>query len=435
MARSVARTDVDPLTRQAFRLPLEVLLLGALVAGSADGVASLESGGTDFRMGRSSNGNGARSPQQGATGGRSTLLAALAFTLAAARALGKTEHGRIDVRANDRTDDALTADSDALPEPEGFVKHLIWRIDRYQRAHRIVAFPVAVFKKFGQDKAGHLAALVAYYGFFSLFPLMLAFTSVLGFIITDPDDQRKFANEAADQIPVVGDTIRNTAGQLEGSTVAVVVGLALAVWSGLKIVDAMQNALNSVWSVPRISRPNIVERRLRSVLMLGLIGGGLVCSVIASNVATVVDVIPGGGRVAIWAATALVSVGLYLLAFQLLTDSDLPWRDLWPGAIFSGVSWWALQTFGSVFVVNQQQQSGEAYGEFASIIALFAFLFLAAQLSIVGAEISVVKSRKLWPRGLTSGRLTDADLAAFELLANSTRQDKTYEVVLRRAQQ
>jgi membrane protein len=279
------------------------------------------------------------------------------------------------------------------------------RLDLYQREHPWLGFPLGVVKKFSEDKAGYLASLVAYFGFFSIFPLMLVFISVIGFVVTDPERQQEFADAAADQIPVIGETIRDTAGQLEGSVVAVVVGLAIALWSGLRIVDAMQNALNDVWDLPRIARPKLLERRLKGLLMLGLIGGGLVASIAASNVAAFVDAIPGAGKVAIWAGSALSSIVLYLLAFQLLTDTKLPWRDLWPGAIFGGISWWALQTFGSAYIISQQKSAGDTYGEFAAIIALLAFLFLAAQLSILGAEISAVKARRLWPRSLSKGRL------------------------------
>ena len=335
--------------------------------------------------------------------------------------------------------------SEAVPEPAAISAapsdastpddepSMVRRFDAYQRERRWLAFPLAVVKKFGEDKAGYLAALVAYFGFFSIFPLMLAFTSILGFVITDPDAQREFSDAAADQIPVVGDTIRDTAGSLEGSVVAVTIGVALALWSGLRIVDAMQNALNDVWDLPRIARPGLVERRVKGVLMLALIGGGLVGSIVASNLAAFVDVIPGGGKVAIWAGSAAVSVLLYLLAYQLLTDAKLPWKDLWPGAIFGGLAWWALQTFGSVYIVNQQQSAGETYGQFAAIIALMAFFFLAAQLSILGAEITVVKSRRLWPRSLSDAGFTDADLAVFEYLAASTRQNESYEVDVRPA--
>ena len=164
--------------------------------------------------------------------------------------------------------------------------------------------------------------------------------------------------------------------------------------------------------------------------MLGLIGGGLAGTVVASNIASLVDVIPGVGSVAIWGGSLAISIGLYVLAFQLLTDVDLPWKDILPGAIFGGTGWWALQTFGSVLIVRQQESAGQAYGDFASIIALLVFLFLAAQISILGAEISVVKARHLWPRSIQKGSLTEADVRAFELLARSTRQDERYDVTL-----
>jgi len=312
----------------------------------------------------------------------------------------------------------------------GDVHPLVARFDTYQRSRPWLAFPLAVVKKFGEDKAGHLAALVAYFGFFSVFPLMLAFTSTLGFVVTDPDAQREFSNAAADQIPVVGRTIRATAGQLEGSVIALVIGVALALWSGLRIVDAIQNALNDVWDIPRLERPNLAERRIRGVLMLALLGGGLVSTVAASSAARFLDVIPGAGKAGIWLASAAVSVLLYLFAFQLLTDIALPWRDLWPGAIFGGLAWWALQTFGAGFIVQQQESAGETYGDFAAIIALMAFFFIAAQLSIVGAEISVVRSRSLWPRSFAKGRYTPADLAAFDYLATSTQQDESYTITV-----
>ena len=316
------------------------------------------------------------------------------------------------------------------PEPDGTVARMRWRLDHAQRLNPRLGFPLAVLKKFTEDKAGYLAALIAYFGFFSMFPLMLAFTSILGFVVTNPDDQRRFSNTAADQIPVVGSTIRDTAGHLHGSVVAIVIGTAVALWAGLRIVDAMQNALNDVWGLPRSGRPKLARRRLRGLLMLALIGGGMLGSIAASNVATLVDVIPGIGKLAIWAASALVSVIMYLLAFQLLTDMSVPWRHLWPGAIFSGVAWWAMQTFGSVYVMRQQKAAGPTYGQFASIIALMAFLFAAAQLSILGAEISAVKAYRLWPRSLTKDNFTDADIDAFGRLADATRQNHSYEVTV-----
>jgi YihY family inner membrane protein len=354
-----------------------------------------------------------------------SVVAAIAVTRSARRA--PTAEDVAAIHAGDRPSLAEVA---TVEEPSGGVKRFVWRLDRYQRDRPAIAFPLAVGKKFTEDKAGFLAALVAYFGFFSVFPLMLAFMSVLGFVLPDPDDQREFADAAANQIPVVGGKIQQTAGALDGSVVAIVIPLIVALWSGLKIVDAMQNALNDVWDLPPINRPSMITKRLRGFLMLGLIGGGLVGSVALSNIATLLDVIPGVGKFGIWGASLAMSIGLYLLSFQLLTDMKLPWRDLVPGAVFGGTCWWLLQTFGSPIIIRQQESAGEAYGDFATIIALLVFLFIAAQLSLLGAEISVVRSRGLWPRSLVKGDFTEADIEAFELLASSTRQDARYEVRL-----
>lgn len=376
-----------------------------------------------------------RSKQNAAAGGTEPGLVSKLSTAALMGAVAGALLGRREGPQQEEADPqaGLAALSQSATEraeqsPPSRVKQFLADFDHYQRKHPWLGFPLGVIRKFSEDKAGYLASLVAYFGFFSIFPLMLAFTSILGFVITDPEEQREFSDAAADQIPVIGDTIRDTAGQLEGSVVAIVIGLAVALWSGLRIVDAMQNALNDVWDLPRVARPKLAERRIKGLLMLALIGGGLVASVAASNVAAFVDVIPGLGKIAIWAGSAFVSIILYLLSFQLLTDIKLPWRDLWPGAIFGGIAWWALQTFGSVYIIRQQQSAGEAYGEFAAIIALLAFFFLAAQFSILGAEISVVKARRLWPRSFTKGEFTPADLAAYEYLAASTQQDENYVI-------
>ena len=329
------------------------------------------------------------------------------------------------------TDDpAALAERLSVERPDGGLALLRWRFDRYQRAHPWLGFPLGVVKKFTEDQAGQLAALIAYFGFFSIFPLMLAFISIIGFAL-EPDDQQRLADEAANQIPVVGTkiiSIVESNGEIGGSIVAIVVGIAVALWSGLKMIDAMQNALNGVWDIPPVDRPNIVKKRSRSLLMLAVLGAGIVGSVVVSGLATFVDAIPGIGKVAIWAGSAVVSVLLYWAAFQLLTDRKLEWSALLPGAIFGGIGWWALQTFGTPIVQNAQQN--DTFGDFSAIIALMTFFFLAAQISILGAEISAVRTRRIWPRSYVEGDLTVADVEAFRLHASATQLDPAYTVAI-----
>lgn len=103
---------------------------------------------------------------------------------------------------------------------------------RVQQRHSSTSFPVEVVKKFGDDRASDLAALMAYFAFFSLFPLLLALVTVLGLgLRNNPSLQQRVLDSALSQFPIIGDQL--AVQGLSGSVVALVVGLAGAVWSGL----------------------------------------------------------------------------------------------------------------------------------------------------------------------------------------------------------
>ena len=135
--------------------------------------------------------------------------------------------------------------------------------DRWQRRHTVAAFPVAVVRKFLDDRASNLAALIAYYAFFSLFPLLLVFVSVLGFVMQDnPSLQEDVLDSALARIPVIGAQLRDDVEPLTGSTSALVIGLAGALWAGLGVTLALGRAFDEIWDVPRTPRP----RRIPEVL-------------------------------------------------------------------------------------------------------------------------------------------------------------------------
>src|SRR5918999_650685 len=122
------------------------------------------------------------------------------------------------------------------------MKDLLGRVDRYQRANAWLGFPIAVFKKFGEDRAGQLAALVAYYGFFAMFPLLLVAVTVLGYVLGgDVSAQERVLDSALSQFPVIGDQIRENIGVISGSGAALAVGIGRALWAGLAGLKAAQN--------------------------------------------------------------------------------------------------------------------------------------------------------------------------------------------------
>jgi YihY family inner membrane protein len=281
------------------------------------------------------------------------------------------------------------------------------RIDGFQRRHRWLSFPLAVFKKFGDDQGGNLAALVAYYGFFSLFPLLLVLVSVLAILLRDNEGLReKVLDTALGQFPVIGDQLQ--VGALEGSSLALAVGIGAALWAGLGVTQAFQKAMNDVWDVPMKSRPGFLPKRVRGLLVLLLLGAFAIAATVVSALGSARGIL-GLLRVAGILGSFLLNVGLFLLAFRILTDKDVSWGDIFPGAAVAGLLWTVLQSVGSFLVTRQISNAENTYGTFALVIGLLFWIYLGAQLTILSAEINVVRKRKLWPRTILSKPLGEAD--------------------------
>lgn len=295
------------------------------------------------------------------------------------------------------------------------VDNLRHRVDGFQQARRWLAFPLAVIKKFGDDRAGNLAALIAYYGFFSLFPLLLALVALLGLVLrNNPELQGEIIGSALSQFPIIGDQIRENLPALtgEGVGVALGVGTAAALWAGLGVMQAAQNAFNDVWDIPMKSRPNFIQTRLRSLIMLVLLGTFALGATVLAGVGTWEGPLGAVLRGAAFAGSIALNLVAFSLAFRVLTDGKLSWSDVFPGAAFAAVVWGALQALGSFYLNHQLKQSTQVYGFFGFVLGLLAWIYLGAQVMLLGAEVNVVKKRRLWPRTLMPPPLTDTDRRA-----------------------
>jgi YihY family inner membrane protein len=291
------------------------------------------------------------------------------------------------------------------------VSEILRRVDAFQKRHAPLAFPVAVVRKFGDDQAGNLAAVIAYYGFFSLFPLLLVLVTVLGMILrTNPDLQTRILDSALANFPVIGTDISRNVHALEGSGGTIALGIALTLWSGLGVIKATQTAMNTVWNVPFEHRPNFLKSTLRALIMLGVLGVMTLASAAAGTV--------GGGSSQWWlvvlglAISLVVNLFLFLLAFRVLTSENLTWRDVLPGAAVGSVAWTTLQALGGYYVSREIQGASDVYGAFAVVIGLLAWIFIGVQLTLLAAEVNVVRKRHLWPRSLVQPPFTDADVEA-----------------------
>jgi YihY family inner membrane protein len=283
-------------------------------------------------------------------------------------------------------------------------------LDRRQQEMRRVSFIAAVIKKFGDDQAGQLAALIAYYGFVSLFPLLLVLVTVLGFVLQgDPADQKRILDGALGQFPIISDQLK--LHSLTGSGIALAIGVVGSLLAGMGITGATQNAFNRIWSVPFKHRPNFIYAHLRGLGMLAILG---TLSIVSTTVAGYVGTSSHAALAVIAGVLVafVLNLALFMTAFKLLTAVEVSWRDLLPGVVVAAVFWQLLQHLGGFYVEHELKHTGPLYGIFALVLGLLAWLYLGAQLTIFAAEINVVKVHRLWPRSFFSDPLLEADRRA-----------------------
>lgn len=303
------------------------------------------------------------------------------------------------------------------------------RADSYQQQHRWLSFPFAVFRKFSDDQAGSLAALIAYYAFFSIFPLLLALTTILGYVLAgNPALEQRVFSSALGQFPIIGQ--HSPTQPLTGNPVALVIGLVLALWSGLAVAQMAQQAFNTVYGVPRAEWPTFVQSLLRSLELVAVGGIGLIITTLLQGAVSSADLY--GLRLGPTSAViggvigVALNTALFTYLFRRLTIRSPGWREVFVGAALAAVAWFVLQKVGTSLVNSKVSGAQGTYGTFAVVIGLLFWFYLLSQITLYCAEVNVVRTRRLWPRSLRSmtelQATTAADRAAYEAYPHLERQ-------------
>ena len=315
------------------------------------------------------------------------------------------------------------------------VKQFLRAVDRIQQSRHLLAVAVATWKKFGDDQAGNLAALIAYYAFASIFPLLLVFVTILDLVLrNNPVEQTKLKDSALSQYPVVGKDLLDHVHGLHQTGLALVIGLVLTLLAATGVAAAAQNALNSVWEVPLMRRPGFPWSQVRSLGLILVIGPGILATIVLSSLAGGTGHVLNGvvAHILTVAVSLLLNVGLFWLGFRIATAKEVATRNLRLSAILAAVVWQILQVVGGYFVAHAVH-SNSAYGVFGVVLGLLAWFYLQAQITLYVVELNVVRVHRLWPRSLNPPPLTDADRRSYELYANSQQRRKEIEVVTRPA--
>lgn len=302
--------------------------------------------------------------------------------------------------------------------------------DRTQQAHAVLAFPYAVMKKYGDDQGARHAAMLTYYGFLSIFPVLLLVVIGLTRVLNDNPELRA---EVIDAIvpPEFRETVDAAVQALPTSGLPLILGVVALLLSGLGIVFSAYHTLNATANVPHRRRHQFFPRYLRILamlllLLLGIAGIGAMTTALGA-----LPDLPGVSRVGAVAGTTALVFALLWAAVELLLPHRARFVIVWPAALVGSIVVAGMLTYGAAVLPPLVARSGAVYGSFATIVALFTLLFLVSQALVIAAELAVVRRRRLWPRGLNPLAPTEADRRALTLLAREQERTKIERISTR----
>jgi uncharacterized BrkB/YihY/UPF0761 family membrane protein len=263
---------------------------------------------------------------------------------------------------------------------------------------RYADLAVRTAEGFRKHRSGRNAALIAHYGFLSVFPLLLVFTTVLGFVLHGDSKLRQdIVDSALKQLPFVGQQIADDPSKLHGNAVVLFFGLAAALWGGMKAFVAVHSALDDIGEEPLDERSNPLITRLRALLGMAYIGIAQVGAAILTSLASVTGVAVIG-KVLLLIFTTAINIGVLTLSYRWLRTAWPPWRSVMPGAIVGGLLFEGLQLIGVVIVGRAIARASHVYGNFASVIGLLTWLSLHAIIALFGAELNQALATDAPPR-------------------------------------
>lgn len=254
--------------------------------------------------------------------------------------------------------------------------------------------------RFIRDGGNQMAAGIAYYALFSLFPLTLLAVSLFGLVLRNPEVRDQVLAGIIAALPIqdqsIAASLRNVADLGPTLTVLSAVG---SLWTAGALSAALRSALNLVFEV-QTSRPylraKVVDYMLVPVIGLPLVGGIVLTTAwrlaqaeVARTLGVVADPVTfsffwNAGALAIPLALSFVA---FLLTYWLLPNRHQRFRYIWPGALLAAVGFEALKV-GFAAYVERYAAFNLIYGSLASVIVLLFWVYLTANIVIFGGAVA-----------------------------------------------
>ena len=261
----------------------------------------------------------------------------------------------------------------------------------------VVELTVRTLRELSEDDVTHMAAGVAYYALFSIFPLLLGLIAVLGFFLESAEIQSRIIDLTAGFLPgseqLIGDNIDSVLGLRGALGFFSLLGL---LWSGSAMFGALNRAINRAWDI-HTDRPIYIgkPRQLLMALSVGFLFA------ISTSSATVVrtaedlsrfDVpvlsflVDTAGQIMLQTLSFALMIVIFLLIYKFMPNTKTFWRYTWPGALVGAI---LFELSKNLFILYLESWASyqSVYGSIAPVIVLLLWAYVSSLILLLGAEI------------------------------------------------
>ncbi len=284
-------------------------------------------------------------------------------------------------------------------------------IDSLQRRHRLSGFIVAVIKKYSEDKVGYQAALLTYYGFLAVFPLLLVLATIAGIVAIDnPQLKETIINGMTNYFPVLGSQLTEHVNTFNRGGIALVVGILFVLYGTRGVVDVFRYGVNHIWHEPEVDL-GLLKNTIRSFGIMFVGGLGLLTASVIASIGTA-----EGHSLEIRLLSIVINLSILFGLFMFLMKACLPHhvtaKQIRKGAATATIGLIVMQALGGYVLTRELRNLDALYSYFAISLGLLFWIYLQAQVLYYSVTIAAVDAQKLWPRSLTGKNETTADKRA-----------------------
>lgn len=278
---------------------------------------------------------------------------------------------------------------------------IIRRLDAWQQRHDWSAVTFATIKKYGEDQSGYQAALLTYYGFLSLFPLLLVLTTLTSLVAGNhPDLQRQIIHGTTAYFPVLGSQLSSHVNSLHKNGLALLIGIVFTLYGARGVADVFRHGTQAIWRVPKAQRGGFPRTIVNSLGIIVVGGLGFIAASIFTGLAAA-----AGHGLAFRLLSVAVNLFILFWLFTFLLNVCLPRhvkaKEVRSGALAAAAGLIILQALGGYLLRLEVRRLDALYSYFAVALGLLFWIYLQSQLIYFAVTLAAVRAQRLWPRRIS----------------------------------